>query len=128
MQKRRGLINFLIVMTLLVVFIVGCSVLLRSGGGEAITDEGTVAGGGNGAEAATMTFDQFESIQLETTRDQLTEEYGTPTPREELIAQGIISDDPTTQNCLYYKADPPTFGEWFEFCFEGDSLVTKTSL
>jgi len=39
-----------------------------------------------------------------------------------------VEDDPLTANCVYYKADPPTFGAWFEFCFEGGQLVNKNSL
>jgi hypothetical protein len=120
--KRRGLIQFLIVMALLIVFIVGCSVLLRSGS----DDEG--GGGGEQAELTTMTFDQFQSIELGQTQDALEEQYGMPVPRETVIDAGVIPDDPLTANCVYYKADPPTFGEWFEFCFDGDTLSNKNSL
>lgn len=126
-MKRRGLINFLIVMTVLVVFVVGCSVLLRSGGNDG--DGAAVdAGGGDGGGAATMTFAQFQSVELDQSQAQIEEEFGAPTPRQEVIDLGIIPDDETTQNCIYYKADPPTFGEWFEFCFENDKLRNKTSL
>jgi len=45
-----------------------------------------------------------------------------------LIDEGLISDDETTRDCIYYKADPPTFGNWFEFCFENGKLVNSTSL
>ena len=127
MKKRRGLINFLIVLVLLVVFMVGCSVLLRAGG----DDDGAAVGNGGGTggeEAATMTFAQFESVQLDQTQEEIEQDFGPPTPREEVIAVGVIPDDATTQNCIYYRADPPTFGEWFEFCFENDRLRNKTSL
>ena len=67
-------------------------------------------------------------VRLDQTQAQIREQFGEPTPREEVIAAGIIADDPSTENCLYYKADPPTFGEWFEFCFENDRLANKTSL
>jgi hypothetical protein len=128
---KSGLRNFLIVAGLLLVFVVGCSVLLRSGGngGETATELGGGGGTGGGAgEAATMTFDQFQAIPLDSTEEQIVEEYGNPTPREEVVNLGIIPDDATTENCIYYKADPPTFGEWFEFCFEGELLRNKTSL
>jgi hypothetical protein len=127
---NSGLRNFLIVAGLLLVFVVGCSVLLRSGGngGETATELGGGGGTGAGGEAATMTFDQFQEIPLDSTPAQIQEEYGAPTPREEVVNLGIIPDDATTQDCIYYKADPPTFGEWFEFCFENDLLRNKTSL
>jgi hypothetical protein len=124
--KRRGLINFLIVLTLLVVFMVGCSVLLRSGGGDDVDVAGD--GAGNGGDAATMTFAQFESVPLDQTPEQVEADFGPPTPRQEVIDLGIITDDETTRDCIYYKADPPTFGEWFEFCFENNRLRNKTSL
>ena len=108
-------------MVLLVAFIVGCSVLLRSGGDE----EG---GPGEQTELTTMTFDQFQSIELGQTQDALEEEYGTPVPRQTVIEAGVIPDDPLTANCVYYKADPPTFGEWFEFCFDAGTLSNKNSL
>lgn len=123
---KSGLRNFLIVAGLLVVFVVGCSVLLRSGGNDA-AETGAGGGDGNGG-AATMTFDQFQKIPLDSTPTEITEEYGNPTPRQEVVNLGIIPDDETTANCIYYRADPPTFGEWFEFCFEGDRLRNKTSL
>jgi hypothetical protein len=123
-KKRRGLINFLIVLTLLVFFVVGCSVLLRAGG-----DDGGDGAAGNGdGGTATMTFAQFQSVSLDPPRDQIVERFGESTPRQEIIDQGLIPDDPTTEGCIYYKADPPTFGEWFEFCFEEDKLSNKTSL
>jgi hypothetical protein len=119
--KRGGLIKFLIVMALLVVFIVGCSVLLRSGGSEGGSTEGE-------AELTTMTFAQFQSVQLGITQEELEDEFGTVVPRETVIEAGVIADDPLTANCVYYKANPPTFGEWFEFCFESGDLVNKNSL
>lgn len=122
LEKRRGLVKFLIVFGLLIAFIAGCSVLLRSGGPESETN-----GGGRG-EAATMTFQQFESVNLDTTRDEIIAEFGQPTPREQVIEVGVIPDDPSNAGCIYYRADPPTFGEWFEFCFENDRLTNKTSL
>ena len=120
-MKRGGLIKFVIVMGLVVVFIVGCSVLLRSGGSEGGSTEGE-------AELTTMTFQQFNGVQLGITQDELEKEFGTVVPRETVVSAGVIADDPLTANCVYYKADPPTFGEWFEFCFEGGQLVNKNSL
>ena len=120
-MKRGGLIKFVIVMGLVVVFVVGCSVLLRSGG----------SGGGSTeaeAELTTMTFQQFNAVQNGITQDELESEFGPAVPRETVIAAGVIADDPLTANCVYYKANPPTFGEWFEFCFEGGTLVNKNSL
>jgi hypothetical protein len=120
--KRGGLIKFLVVMGLVVVFVVGCSVLLRSGG----------SGGGGGtdeeAELSTMTFQQFNAVQNGITQKELEDEFGPVVPRETVVSAGVIADDPLTANCVYYKADPPTFGEWFEFCFEGGQLVNKNSL
>jgi hypothetical protein len=120
--KRGGLIKFLVVMGLVVVFVVGCSVLLRSGG----------SGGGGGtdeeAELSTMTFQQFNAVQLGVTQKDLEDEFGPVVPRQTVLEAGVISDDPLTQNCVYYKADPPTFGEWFEFCFEAGTLANKNSL
>ena len=120
-MKRGGLIKFLIVMGLVVVFIVGCSVLLRSGGSGGGSTEGE-------AELTTITFQQFNSVQLGITQDELEDEFGPVVPRETVVSAGVISDDPLTANCVYYKANPPTFGEWFEFCFEGGQLVNKNSL
>jgi hypothetical protein len=123
-NKRREQIKFLIFVVIFVLGVVGCAVLLRSG-------DGSPAGGGGGGtqtELTTMTFQQFDSITNDATRAEIEEKYGTPVPREQVIAVGVIPDDPSTENCIYYKADPPTFGEWFEFCFEGDQLANKTSL
>jgi hypothetical protein len=119
--KRGGLIKFLVVMGLVVVFIVGCSVLLRSGGS---------GGGGTEekAELTTMTFQQFNAVQLGVTQKELEDKFGPVVPRQTVLEAGVISDDPLTANCVYYKADPPTFGEWFEFCFEGGTLANKNSL
>ena len=121
-MKRGGLIKFLVVMGLVLVFVVGCSVLLRSGG----------SGGGDGtdedAELSTMTFQQFNAVQLGVTQKDLEDEFGPVVPRQTVLEAGVISDDPLTQNCVYYKADPPTFGEWFEFCFEGGTVANKNSL
>jgi hypothetical protein len=126
-NKRREQIKFLIFVVIFILGIVGCSVLLRSG------DGGPAGGGGEtqageGGELTTMTFQQFDSITNNATRQEIEEKYGTPVPREQVIAVGVVPDDPSTENCIYYKADPPTFGEWFEFCFEGDQLANKTSL
>ena len=120
-MKRGGLIKFVIVMALVLVFVVGCSVLLRSGSSD---------GGGTEEEAelTTMTFQQFNAVQNGITQKELEDEFGPVVPRETVVSAGVISDDPLTANCVYYKADPPTFGEWFEFCFEGGQLVNKNSL
>jgi hypothetical protein len=128
-NKRREQIKFLIFVLIFVLGVVGCSVLLRSG-------EGSPGGaGGEGQPTAetpsdltTMTFQEFDSITNNATRADIEEKYGTPVPRQVVIDQGIIPDDASTEGCIYYKADPPTFGEWFEFCFEGEQLANKTSL
>jgi hypothetical protein len=124
-NKRREQIKFLIFVIIFVLGVVGCSVLLRSGDGSPAGGGGTEA---ESAELTTMTFQQFDSITNDATRAEIEEEFGTPVPREQVIAVGVVPDDPSTENCIYYKADPPTFGEWFEFCFEGDQLANKTSL
>ena len=129
MNKRREQIKFLIFVLIFVLGVVGCSVLLRSG-------EGSPAGGAGGEQTTpqtpddltTMTFQEFDSITNNATRADIEEKHGTPVPRQVVIDQGIIPDDASTEGCIYYKADPPTFGEWFEFCFEGEQLANKTSL
>jgi hypothetical protein len=120
--KRGGLIKFVLVMGLVLVFVVGCSVLLRSGG------SGGGGGGGEETELTTMTFQQFSSVQNGVTEQELEDEFGEPVPRQTVLEAGVIADDPLTANCLYYKADPPTFGEWFEFCFDAGMLANKNSL
>lgn len=90
-----------------------------SGGGE---------GGGGEAELTTMTFQEFESVTTAATRESIEEEFGPSVPRETVIQAGVIPDDPANAGCIYYKADPPTFGEWFEFCFDAGRLSNKTSL
>ncbi len=121
-MKRGGLIKFVVVMALVLVFVVGCSVLLRSGG------SGGGGGSGEEAELTTMTFQQFNSVQNGVTEQELEDEFGEPVPRQTVLEAGVIADDPLTANCVYYKADPPTFGEWFEFCFDAGTLVNKNSL
>ena len=119
MNKRREQIKFLIFVLIFILGVVGCSILLRSG-------EGSPAGGaGEGVPTAqelgnlsTMTFQEFDAITNKATRPEIEEKYGTPVPRQVVIDQGIIPDDPSTEGCIYYKADPPTFGE----------LANKTSL
>lgn len=128
MNRRREQIKFLVFLVIFILLVVGCSVLLRSGDGSPAGGAGGGTQAGEPAELTTMTFQEFDSITNNATRQEIEEEYGTPVPREQVIAVGVIPDDPSTENCIYYKADPPTFGEWFEFCFEGDQLANKTSL
>jgi hypothetical protein len=130
---NQGLRNFLIVAIILVVFVAGCAVLLTRGGGG---DGGGGNGNGNGAQNGggnadqAITFEEFESVQLGATRDQVEERFGEALPRQQLVDEGILFDDPSAmgEDCLYYQSETPEFGEYYEFCFEGDELTIKNSL
>jgi len=124
---NQGLRNFLIVAIILVVFVAGCAVLLTRGGGGG--GEGTQNGGGPTGDQA-ITFEEFESVQLGASREQVEERFGEPLPRQQLVDAGILFDDPgaTEEDCMYYESETPEFGEYYEFCFEGDELTIKNSL
>jgi hypothetical protein len=71
---------------------------------------------------------QFNGVQLGITHAQLQSELGkTPENSQTFVQQGVLNQGQINTSCVYYNESGRTFGNYYQFCFNGDALNTKNS-
>jgi hypothetical protein len=71
---------------------------------------------------------QFNAVQLGITHAQLQSELGKPPENSQTFVQkGVLNQGQINTSCAYYNETGHTFGTYYQFCFNGDSLNSKNS-
>jgi hypothetical protein len=107
--------------TLFVIFILFI-VLIVASIGKALNDL-------NAEQAAhAISTSQFNAVPLGITNAALVTELGKqPENSQEFVSQGILNSGQINSSCVYYNQTGHLFGQYYQFCFNGDSLNSKNS-
>ncbi|MGZ6907157.1 MAG: DUF2510 domain-containing protein [Acidimicrobiia bacterium] len=100
----------------------GCIALIGTAANEAVKEL-------NREQAAhAITRAQFDAISLGISRDDLLRQLGKePEDSQEFVTKGILNQQDVQSSCVYYNKVGGTFGDRFQFCFNGDSLQSKNA-
>ena len=83
--------------------------------------------GGGDDETQAITLEEFDSVEVGATRQQVEDELGSSANAEELARVGIKLPQKGPATCIYYPEEGKALGKGrtFQFCFTDDKLGFK---
>jgi hypothetical protein len=121
-KKRTVLRVFVGLCIFSILAIGGCTAVIGSAANHAIKEYDAEQ------QAHAITADQFHAVRLGSSERSVRGFLGkAPEDRQEFQSQDFVTNEPSSSSCVYYNRDGGSFGDVYQFCFDGGKLTSKNS-
>ncbi|MGY1641804.1 hypothetical protein ACI782_11815 [Geodermatophilus sp. SYSU D00703] len=123
-KKKSAALKILLGIAVLMIAIIGgCMALVGGAVNEAVETL-------NEEQAkSAISQETFDGIQIGATRADVDAAVAPAVPQDaqEFTQEGVLDQEQINTSCIYFNRDGGTFGDVFQFCFDGDRLTSKNS-